>query len=304
MRVLRCSGPCRRMRQMRLRSGARSTSTISSGSQDVGSPELSPDGEWVALHGDDHRRRRGQAEHRRLEGQVGRIGTEPADVLAGERDVAASGAPTGSTSRSCRRGPGPASGNQVWLLERSGGEARQLTQFKGGVTSYRVVARLPAPGRRTSRRWRRGRQPTRGGERGPTPRQRRSRSSSTATSSSATGRPISPATPGPASPSSTWRRARNELLTSDGNANGPFDESSPSWSPDGSRIAFVSNHDENWDRTRNNDIFVVDATPGSKSRQLTTFVGQDGGGWRRAGVESRRHADRLWAGQRAQVQLP
>ena len=32
--------------------------------------------------------------------------------------------------------PGPAKGTQVWVLERSGGEARQLTQLKGGVTSY------------------------------------------------------------------------------------------------------------------------------------------------------------------------
>jgi dipeptidyl aminopeptidase/acylaminoacyl peptidase len=31
------------------------------------------------------------------------------------------------------------------------------------------------------------------------------------------------------------------------------------------------------DRTRNTDLFVVDATPGSKSRKLTTFAGSDGG---------------------------
>ena len=33
------------------------------------------------------------------------------------------------------------------------------------------------------------------------------------------------------------------LLTSDRDDNGPFNESSPAWSPDGTRIAFVSNHD-------------------------------------------------------------
>ena len=65
-----------------------------------------------------------------------------------------------------------------------------------------------------------------------------------------------------------------ERLTADGD----YEENGPKWSPDGSRIAFVSNHDSNWARTRNTDVFVVDAKPGSKSRKLTTFAGTDGGG--------------------------
>src|SRR5207247_10550851 len=32
--------------------------------------------------------------------------------------------------------PGPAKGNQVWLLDRSGGEATQLTDVKGRLQSY------------------------------------------------------------------------------------------------------------------------------------------------------------------------
>ena len=64
-----------------------------------------------------------------------------------------------------------------------------------------------------------------------------------------------------------------EPLTSDGD----YDENNPNWSPDGSRIAFVSNHDKDWERTRNSDVFVVDAKPGSKSRKLTTSLGTDGG---------------------------
>jgi Tol biopolymer transport system component len=71
---------------------------------------------------------------------------------------------------------------------------------------------------------------------------------------------------------------QEQVLTSDTDAHGAFGESSPSWSPDGTTIAFVSNHDEHRDRTRNNDVFVVDAKPGSASRRLTTFVGQDGSG--------------------------
>ena len=53
----------------------------------------------------------------------------------------------------------------MWVLERAGGEARQLTQFKGGVTSYRVVARRQAPGAGASTTATRP-QPTRRGERG------------------------------------------------------------------------------------------------------------------------------------------
>ena len=71
--------------------------------------------------------------------------------------------------------PGPAKGNQVWVLERSGGEARQLTQFKGGVTSYRVVARLPRVWRSCVGTVATRAQPTLATS-APTPRQRRSRS--------------------------------------------------------------------------------------------------------------------------------
>ena len=55
------------------------------------------------------------------------------------------------------------------------------------------------------------------------------------------------------------------------------DERSASWSPDGSRIAFTSNHDPDPDRTYNTDVFVVAAQPGSTAKKLTTWPGPDGG---------------------------
>jgi len=56
-----------------------------------------------------------------------------------------------------------------------------------------------------------------------------------------------------------------------------YQEEDAAWSPDGSKIAYVSNHDADPDRTNNTDIFVVDAKPDSTPRQLTTFKGADEG---------------------------
>src|SRR5438105_8365030 len=55
-----------------------------------------------------------------------------------------------------------------------------------------------------------------------------------------------------------------------------FDDGSPVWSPDGSLLAFSANRTDNPDANDNSDIFVVEPRAGATPRQLTTSPGIDG----------------------------
>ncbi|MGD8328716.1 MAG: S9 family peptidase [Acidobacteriota bacterium] len=56
---------------------------------------------------------------------------------------------------------------------------------------------------------------------------------------------------------------------------GPYDDGSPVWSPDGGTIAFVSNRTEEPDSNDNSDIWVIEAREGAAPRKLTEWIGAD-----------------------------
>lgn len=243
--------------------------------QEVASPELSPDGEWIAytvttwdVVADT---RNSDVWKVRYDGSA-----RSQLTFTTENETSPKWSPDGRYLAFLSSRPGPAKGTQVWLLETGGGEAQQLTRVKGGVTAFEWAP----DSRRLALVRRHGNEAApeeeRGAERAPNApppppividAYQFKRDGQTYLTAKGTTR------------LSIFDLATRQeaLLTADANANGPFDESGPSWSPDGTRIAFVSNHDDEWDRTRNNDVFVVEARPGSRSRRLTTWPGQDGG---------------------------
>jgi dipeptidyl aminopeptidase/acylaminoacyl peptidase len=68
------------------------------------------------------------------------------------------------------------------------------------------------------------------------------------------------------------RRQHVFVVPADGSAeptqltSGDFEDASPAWSPDGSKIAFASGREDDWDLTGVTDVYVIDAEGGEPER--------------------------------------
>lgn len=154
-------------------------------------------------------------------------------------------------------------GGQIWLLDRAGGEARKLTDHKGGIGDYawspdasRIVFTSRDPDSTAS---------VPDSARKPKP----IVVDRYAFKRDGTGYLGDRRTHVYVFDTAT---KKVEQITS-----GPFDDASPSWSPDGKQIAFVSERSGDPDRENNSDVYVVDARAGATPKAITTFDGPDGG---------------------------
>ena len=233
--------------------------------KDVADPRCSPDGKWVAytLATTDT-----IADKRDTDIWMASIdGKEQIRVTtSAEPETSPRWSPDGRYLAFLSGRPGTLKnkGTQIWLLDRRGGEAQQITDSKARISGFewapdskRMAVLLRDEEEDIKKLAEKDREKPR-----PIVIDRYSFKRDGSGFLSGT------------------KRTRIHLLSIDSKqlellTTADFDEASPVWSPDGGRIAFVSNHAKDWDRVPSSDIFVTDAKAGSAPRRLTSFEGPD-----------------------------
>jgi dipeptidyl aminopeptidase/acylaminoacyl peptidase len=235
--------------------------------RDVRDPQCSPDGQWVAytVTTTDPK----EDKHDTDVWMVSFDGKRDLRLTSTpENETTPRWSPDGTYLAFLSSRPGKAKGNQVWLLDRSGGEAVQLTDVKGRLQSYewspdskRLALVIGDP------------DPEGEPEEGAKPK---------------TPKPIvidryhfkqdgaGYVLSGRHSYIYLFDIAAKKLerLTS----GQKYDESSPVWSPDGARIAFMSNHAGDPDRDGGGQVYVAESHAGSAEKQLTPLTMNAGRG--------------------------
>jgi dipeptidyl aminopeptidase/acylaminoacyl peptidase len=230
--------------------------------RNVGEPQISPDGKWVAYTVTTSDLEKDELTSRIW--MVSASGGEPVPMTAEERSVShPRWSPDGRyLSFIDDTGDGVREG-QVWMLSRQGGEAMQLTErevedYEWSPDSKRVVVVLQDPSAEELAKAR--------GEELKTPppwvitRRQFKRDYEDYLDSRRTHLYVI----------DVASKSMNQITSGD------FDDSEPAWSPDGKHIAFTSNRTEDPDSNYNTDIWLVAADSTDQGRTLVQVTANPG----------------------------